>query len=189
MVYGYIDRHSGKFRKFTRVASNAVISSPETIVMGDNVWIGYFCMLDGIGGIEIGEGVHIASHSTIYSHSSENAIRLLGPKYIAVPAEKREGYVLKSVHIGRYTFIGTGATLLPGVAIGEGCIVGAGSVLKGSYPDHSIVVGNPAKVVGDARYTDRKLLESGLSFEYYYNPELREELANSATHFDRINHT
>lgn len=177
MVYGYVNRVTGRFCKFTRVASNAVISSPTTIDMGDNVWVGYFCLLDGIGGIQIGDGVHIASHTSIYSHSSENAIRLLGSEYIVIPAEKREGYVLKSVKIGRYCFIGTGATLLPGVELGAGCIVGAGSVLKGSYPDHSIVVGSPAKVVGDVRHADRKLLESGLSFTHYYDPELRERLS------------
>jgi sugar O-acyltransferase (sialic acid O-acetyltransferase NeuD family) len=49
--------------------------------------------------------------------------------------------------IGSGAFIGAGATLLPGVSIGGNAIVGAGSVVTGAVPAHSLVVGNPARVV------------------------------------------
>jgi UDP-2-acetamido-3-amino-2,3-dideoxy-glucuronate N-acetyltransferase len=47
--------------------------------------------------------------------------------------------------------IGSGAVILPGVVIGEGALVGAGAVVTKSVPDHAIVAGNPARVVGDVR--------------------------------------
>ena len=57
----------------------------------------------------------------------------------------------RSVCIGQNSFIGAGAILLPGTIIGKSCIIGAGSVVKGNVPDYAIVVGNPAKVIGDTR--------------------------------------
>ena len=49
--------------------------------------------------------------------------------------------------LGKDSFIGAGAILLPGTTIGCNCIIGAGAVVKGLVPDYSIVAGNPAKVI------------------------------------------
>ena len=51
------------------------------------------------------------------------------------------------VRIGNNTFIGARALILPGVNIGDDCIVGAGSVVTKSVPNGSIIAGNPARVV------------------------------------------
>ena len=132
------------------------------------MWIGHYCLLDGIGGIEIGEGVHIASHCCIYSHSSQNALRLLGKKYITIPAEKRAGYILHKVEIGEYTFVGTSAVILPGVTIGKGCIIGAGSVVTKNIPDFSVAAGNPIQLLGNTKTIDEKLLAEYKCQESYY---------------------
>lgn len=50
-------------------------------------------------------------------------------------------------HIGSFSFIGAGAIILPGVKIGDHCIVGAGSVVTADIPDRTIVAGNPAKII------------------------------------------
>jgi acetyltransferase-like isoleucine patch superfamily enzyme len=50
-----------------------------------------------------------------------------------------------NVQVGECTLIGINATILPGVKIGENCIVGAGSVVVKDVCDNSIVKGNPAK--------------------------------------------
>ena len=55
-------------------------------------------------------------------------------------------------------WIGAYVTLLNGVHIGRGCIVGSGSVVRGSTPPYSIVVGNPAKVVGFV-FTPEEIIE------------------------------
>lgn len=56
-----------------------------------------------------------------------------------------------ATHVGRRASIGSHATILPNLRIGEGAIVGAGAVVTRDVPPYAIVVGVPAKVVGDAR--------------------------------------
>lgn len=172
MVYGHFNRKKGKFRKHTRISSSAMIIGKKKINISDHVWIGHYCLLDGIGGIELGEGVHIASHTCIYTHSSQNSIRLLGKKFIELPSEKRAGYIIKKVSVGDYTFIGTSCVILPGVTIGKGCIIGAGSVVSKDIPDLSVATGNPAQVVGDTKTIDEKLLaEYNCGRTYYRNAD------------------
>lgn len=172
IVYGFFNKVEGKFFKQTRIASNAILVNKENINIQNHVWVGHYSLLDGIGGIYIGEGVNIASHTCIYTHSSHNAIRLMGSKFIEIPAENRSGYIIDKVQIGEYTFIGTSSVILPGTVLGRGCIVGAGSVVKGEFPDYSVLAGNPAKVINDSREIDKKLFLEGANFEYYYASEL-----------------
>ncbi|HET6244973.1 MAG: acyltransferase [Bacteroidetes bacterium] len=169
MVYGFFNTKEKKFFNKTRISSSVKLINKGNISINNNVWIGHFCLLDGIGGINIGQGVHIASHSCIYTHSSENSIRLLGEKYIEVPANDRPGYISGPVEIGAYTFIGTSCVILAGTTIGKGCIIGAGSIVRGNFPDYSVIVGNPGKIVGDTKNIDKKLLLEGVSFENYYD--------------------
>ena len=171
MVYGFYNRVQKRFYKNTRISSSAKLIDKQNIDIADNVWIGHYCLLDGIGGITIGEGVNIASHSCIYSHSSQNAIRLLGKKFIEIPANERIGYIIEKVEIGAYSFIGTSCVLLSGTKIGKGAIVGAGSIVKGEFPDYSIIVGNPAKIVGDTRKIDEKFLSNPQVIENYFDKE------------------
>ena len=53
--------------------------------------------------------------------------------------------------VRRRASIGSNATILPGITIGENAMVGAGAVVTSDVPDHAIVVGVPARVVGDVR--------------------------------------
>jgi acetyltransferase-like isoleucine patch superfamily enzyme len=175
MAYGFSNKVDGKYYKKTRIGSNVKLIFKKRIDIKDSVWVGYSSLIDGIGGVTIDKGVNIASHTCIYSHSSQNAIRLLGDKFIEVPAQERPGYIIKPVKIGEYTFVGTSCIILPGTSIGKGSIVGAGSVVKGEFPDYSVIVGNPAKVVGDTRKVDEKLLQSGIDFQHYYDQSLIKE--------------
>lgn len=52
------------------------------------------------------------------------------------------------VNIGDHVFIGMNAVILMGTTLGDHCVVGAGSVVKGTFPAGSIIAGNPAKVIG-----------------------------------------
>ncbi len=169
MVYGFYNSREKQFFHKTRISSSAKLINKNNISIKNNVWVGHYCLLDGIGGISISQGVHIASHSCIYTHSSENAIRLLGEKFIEIPATERAGYIIESVKIGEYTFIGASCVILCGTTIGKACLIGAGSIVKGNFPDYSVIVGNPAKVVADTRDIDKKLFSAGLNFENYYD--------------------
>ena len=60
--------------------------------------------------------------------------------------ERGRRYRYGRITVGSDVFIGAGAILMPGVAIGDRCVVGAGSVVTKSVPDGSVVFGNPAAV-------------------------------------------
>lgn len=89
--------------------------------------------------IEIGENTSIASFCFItdFNHKYENLnISVL-----------YQGYEADSVSIGRNVWIGTHVIVLPGVKIGDGAVIGAGSVVTHDVPENSIAVGNPARVI------------------------------------------
>lgn len=60
-------------------------------------------------------------------------------------------WVVVPTHVKRRASIGSNATILPGLTIGESALVGAGAVVTADVPDYAIVAGVPARVVGDAR--------------------------------------
>lgn len=175
MVYGIVDYTTGKFRKWTRVASNVVIMSPDRISIADHVWIWHHSILDGTEGIVIEEGAQIGAWVGVFTHGSESAVRLLGNRFIHVPNEKRLGYTRGSVRIGAYSFIAAGTVILPGVTIGKGCIIGAGALVASDIPDYSIAVGSPAKVKSSTIDLDARLMKKlGVPESYYDDLALHE---------------
>jgi acetyltransferase-like isoleucine patch superfamily enzyme len=172
MVYGYYNWKTKKYLKRTRIGSTVKMVNKRNIDLADNVWIGHYSLVDGIGGVTINKGVHVSSHSVIYSHSSQDSIRLLGDQYINEKIENRLGYKLKPVTIGEYTFIGTGSIILPGSSIGRGCIIGAGSVVRGVIPDYAIASGNPVQITGDTRERDKNRFAGIIDRTKYYDPDL-----------------
>lgn len=109
------------FGKFTRI--------------GKNVFINHDCSFLDLGGITIEDEVMIGPQVKI---TSEN--HPLDPKI-------RRQLILGQVHIKRNAWIGAGATILPGVTVGENAIVAAGAVVNKDVPDNAIVGGIPAKVI------------------------------------------
>lgn len=61
-----------------------------------------------------------------------------------------EPHFIKPISIGDNVFLGARSVILPGTTIGNNCIVGAGAVIKGNFPENSIIVGNPAKIIGNS---------------------------------------
>lgn len=59
--------------------------------------------------------------------------------------------VLREIIIGDNVFIGMNSILLPGTKIGNNVIIGAGSVVRGTIPDYSVIAGNPAVLISDIR--------------------------------------
>lgn len=58
-----------------------------------------------------------------------------------------KGRFLKPIKIGSNCFVGMRTILLPGTTIGNNVIIGAGSVVKGTYPDNVVICGNPARII------------------------------------------
>jgi acetyltransferase-like isoleucine patch superfamily enzyme len=70
-------------------------------------------------------------------------------------AQSEADWAVVPTVVKRRASIGSNATIMGGITIGEGALVGAGAVVTKDVPDHAIVAGVPAKVVGDARQKGR----------------------------------
>jgi acetyltransferase-like isoleucine patch superfamily enzyme len=113
------------------------------ILIGDNVNINFDCHIGCIGEIKIGNGVLIASKVLIIDHfHGETAIN-----NSAISPIKRPLVSKGKISIGDNVWIGEGCVIMPGVSIGNNCIIGANSVVTKSFEDNKIIGGNPAKVI------------------------------------------
>jgi acetyltransferase-like isoleucine patch superfamily enzyme len=171
MVYGIIDAGTKVFRKFTRISSTAKIMNAKNLKIDDHVWIWHYSIIDATEGIEIEEGVQIGAYVGIFTHGSEHSIRLLGKQFIDIPNDQRKGYTRGSVKIGKYSFIGAGSVILPGVTIGKGCLVGAGTTISKNVPDYSIVLGTPAQIKGSTLDLDRRFIRQFDFSDTYYDSD------------------
>lgn len=116
------------------------IDSPSKLLIGDNVSINRNCVINAGGGVTIGNGTLIGPNVTIYSQNHSYKDRTI--------EIRSQGYERKAVVIGRDVWIACNSILLPGVNIGDGCVIAAGSVVTRSMPAYSIIAGVPAKVIG-----------------------------------------
>lgn len=105
------------------------------IKIGKNVFINHACSFLDLGGITIEDEVLIGPRVNL---TTENH---------PVDPVKRKFLDLKSILIKRNAWIGAGATILPGVTIGENSIVAAGAVVTKDVPANTIVGGVPAKII------------------------------------------
>lgn len=94
------------------------------------------CVLDIRGGLDIGEQVSI----------SPEAMILTATHQVNDPQFRVE---LRRVVIEDYVWVGSRATILPGVRLGRGCVVAAGAVVTRDVPPHTVVAGVPARPVAD----------------------------------------
>ncbi len=111
------------------------------IVLGKNCKIGDNVHIVASDRVEIGDDCLMASHIFISDthHGS-------GDDHPLTPPDKRP-LSSNSVSIGKCVWIGEGVCILPGAKIGDGCILGAHSVVKGEIPDFSMVAGAPARII------------------------------------------
>lgn len=110
-------------------------------VIGNDVWIGAFTVIDGSGGLTIGRGCDISAGVQIYTHST--VARCVSER--RMPIERTE------TTIGEFVHIGANAVVLMGAIIGSYSVIGAGAVVKASTiaPEYSLLVGVPARIILD----------------------------------------
>jgi len=105
------------------------------IKIGKNVFINHACTMLDLGGITVEDNVQIGPKVNLISETHP-----LDPS-------TRKSLILKPVVLKRNAWIGAGATILPGVTIGENSVVAAGALVNKDVPDNTVVAGIPAKVV------------------------------------------
>ncbi len=110
-----------------------------TPTIGKNCWIGAFTLIDGQGGLTIGDGVNVSSGAQILTHSTAKRCVTEG----RIPME------LKPTVVEEYVFIGTNAVILMGAHVGHHSVIAAGAVVLEDMkiPPYSLVAGVPARII------------------------------------------
>jgi acetyltransferase-like isoleucine patch superfamily enzyme len=103
--------------------------------IGKNVFINFDCVFLDLGGITIEDDVLIAPKVSLLSEGHP------------ISPNERQSLVPGHIHIKRNAWIGAGATILPGVTIGENAVVAAGAVVSKDVPANTVVGGIPAKQI------------------------------------------
>lgn len=157
----------------TRIGERAIIRSHTVIyagnIIGHDFQTGHGVLLRESN--QIGNSVSIGSHSVIEHHVViSDGVRIhsnvfipefsvledecwIGPNVVFTnaryPRSPRAKEELQGPFIETHAKIGANVTLLPGVRVGAGALVGAGAVVVDDVPSGKVVVGNPARVIGD----------------------------------------
>jgi acetyltransferase-like isoleucine patch superfamily enzyme len=161
-------------RAFKRVGKNCLFDVGLRIVGGHNISIGDYTWIDAyvslgalFGPISIGKRIHVAPFSIIfageegieiedyvgigagaqvYGHSEtpKDGNRMSGPM---VPW-RYKAYKSGKIILKKDCFLGAGSIVLPGITVGEGAVVGAGSVITRDVAPWTIMFGAPAQLVG-----------------------------------------
>ncbi len=147
--------------KDVRLSRKASLYGIGNISIGNHVRIDDFCILSG--NINIGNYVHVNPYTGIYAGKAgavlEDFVNLSSRITIYAVSDDYSGDYMTSpllpeevtnirqaqVHIGKHVIIGTGSVVLPGVDIGEGCAIGAMSLVKKSCPAWGVYAGVPCK--------------------------------------------
>jgi len=126
------------------VKNNAYFGNGIGRRVGDRSQLGQNCVISP--GVTIGNDVVMGPDVIIMAtaHAFENK---------DIPINKQAALPINPIEIGDDVWIGTRVIILPGVKVGNGSVIGAGSVVKHNVPDYAIVAGAPAKVI---RYRGEK---------------------------------
>ena len=100
------------------------------VTIGNHVYLDRSVFIDTVGPVIIEDGATLTKGVIILTHS-------------------RKHPYIRPVTIKKGAFIGVNSIVLGGITIGTGAVIGAGSIVTHDVPDHAIVAGNPARIIGD----------------------------------------
>ena len=124
---------TGGFGKDSRVLPPFYANLAANIHIGNNVMIMPYCKCMSAGNIYIEDDVRIALNVSLLTNNHD--------------LYERDVLTVKDIRICKNAWIGAGATILPGVTIGENAVVGAASVVTKDVAPNTVVAGNPARVI------------------------------------------
>ncbi len=107
--------------------------------MGNHSAIGDFAHFGASGGIEIGNDVIMGSYISFHSenHNFSGTIKLI----------REQGVTSKGIKLGSNIWVGAKVTFLDGSIVGNNCVIAAGAVVNGIFPDNVVIGGVPAKII------------------------------------------
>lgn len=135
MIKDFLERLSNVYWRF--------FASPEKYARHIGVKIGKNCLISTRNWpsepylVSIGDNVQLTRNVSIYTHGGGNSVRKLHPDFD----------IFGKVVIEDWAYVGACSQLMPGITIGEGALVAAGSVVTKSVAPHAVVAGNPARYV------------------------------------------
>jgi len=135
-TFSMTDAERAKFLglpKGCRIRENAKIISQENLKIGNNVWIGESAVLDASGGLEIGSNTSVGLTVFLWSHDSHK-LNLEGDN----TRENRGKIRRHKTKIGKNCFIAGPSLIMPGVKVGDDCIIGPMSVVYQDLPNGTI---------------------------------------------------
>lgn len=109
------------------------------INIGDNVSIAQNVHITSGGVVNIGAGTVITANSFVTS--IEHDYKILGLDMA------KQDFLIRDTNIGKNCFIGMGAAIQAGTTLGDHVIVGANSVVRGTFPSYCVIAGIPAKII------------------------------------------
>lgn len=144
-----------------KTGENILIEAPfhcdygYNIEVGENFGANYNLTILDVAKVTIGDNVLIAPNVSIYTAG-----------HPVHPDSRNSGYEYGiPITIGNNVWIGGSSVILPGVNIGDNCVIGAGSVVTRDIPEDSIAVGNPCRVLRKITEEDRKFYFKDREFD------------------------
>lgn len=130
-------------RLFGKTGKNFLVEQPfycdygYNIEVGENFYTNVNCVILDGAKVRFGDNVFIAPHCGFYTagHPLDVVQRNSGLEYA------------RPITVGNNVWIGAHVSVLPGVTIGDNCVIGAGSVVNKDIPANSLAVGNPCRVI------------------------------------------
>lgn len=135
-IWHFCNLYGCKIGKNTQIGSYCEIK--EKVTIGDNCRLQSYVFIPEE--IKIGNNVFIGPH-----------VIFLNDKYPTAEKTLAKTYKIDPIIVEDDVTIGGNATILPGVKIGRGAMVGAGSVVTKDVPPYAVVCGNPSRIIGNAR--------------------------------------
>jgi acetyltransferase-like isoleucine patch superfamily enzyme len=130
-------------------------STGHRVTIREGTTIGAHCSIGTLsdiqGKVKMGDYCRLHSNVHLAQTCSIGNFVFLYPYAVMTNDPYPPSEDIKGGHVGDYTQVGVHAVILPGIRVGENCLIGANSVVSRKVPDYSLAMGDPVRVVMDIR--------------------------------------